>query len=194
MRLTINGEVRTLDVDPDMPLLWALRDHVGLRGAKYGCGIGLCGACTVHVDGEAVRSCSLPVGLIGESAWIVTIEGLSDGDGLHPVQEAWIEEQAPQCGYCQPGQIMQAAALLSENPAPSDAEIHEAMNGNLCRCGAYDAIRAAIRRAAGRPMRTAEAAKGVDSATTESIGEPADARFAVPEPGAAAEPRRTESR
>ena len=158
MRLTINGERRELDVDPDMPLLWALRDHAGLRGTKYGCGIGLCGACTVHVDGAAMRSCSLPVGSLGEGASVTTIEGLGTADagggtadGLHPVQAAWLAEQAPQCGYCQSGQIMQAVALLAETPDPSDAEIADAMNGNLCRCGAYDAIRAAIRRAAGEP-------------------------------------------
>lgn len=184
MRLTINGEVRELDLDPDMPLLWALRDHAGLRGAKYGCGIGVCGACTVHVDGQAVRSCSLPVGLIEETTEITTIEGLGTPDALHPVQAAWVVEQAPQCGYCQPGQIMQAAALLSETPEPTDEEIDTAMNGNLCRCGAYDAIRAAIRRAAGRPVETAELVPGVDPMTTQSIGDAATVGFAeLPERG-----------
>ena len=169
MKLTINGRACDFDLDPDMPLLWALRDHAGLRGAKYGCGIGVCGACTVHVDGQAVRSCSLPIGLIDETAEITTIEGLGSRDALHPVQQAWITEQAAQCGYCQPGQIMQAAALLNETPNPSDREIDEAMNGNLCRCGAYDAIRAAIRRAAGRPVETSNVVADLDRMTTESI-------------------------
>ena len=156
MRLTVNDSVRDLDVDPDMPLLWALRDHLGLPGAKYGCGIGLCGACTVHLGGAAVRSCQVPVGSIAPDEPIVTIEGLGGGGGgLHPVQAAWVAEQAPQCGYCQPGQIMQAASLLNDSPDPSDAEIADAMSGNLCRCGAYDAIHAAIRRAAGDPSPVA---------------------------------------
>lgn len=174
MRLTVNGEPRELDVDPDMPLLWAIRDHLGLRGTKYGCGIGLCGACTVHVDGVAVRSCQLPVGSLDGEA-VLTIEGLGTADALHPVQAAWLAEQAPQCGYCQSGQIMQAASLLADVPDPSDEEIAAAMNGNLCRCGAYDAIRAAIRRAAGQTVETASAAEdapgadGVDDTTTQSV-------------------------
>ena len=184
MRLHINGSDVELDVDPDMPLLWALRDHAGLRGTKYGCGIGLCGACTVHVDGLAVRSCSMPVGLIEDGAKVITIEGLGTKDALHPVQAAWVTEQAPQCGYCQPGQIMQAAALLAENPDPSDEEIVAAMNGNLCRCGAYDAIRAAIKRAAGRPVETASAQPGVDPMTTQSIGDDTVVGFSpLPERG-----------
>ena len=152
MRLTVNGVPVDLDVDPDMPLLWALRDHLGLHGTKYGCGIGLCGACTVHLGGTAVRSCQLPVGAIRAEEAVVTIEGLGTPDDLHPVQAAWLAEQAPQCGYCQSGQIMQAAALLADDPDPSDRDIAAAMSGNLCRCGAYDAIRAAIARAAGRPV------------------------------------------
>ena len=145
--LTINGRPVSLDIDPDMPLLWALRDHVGLKGTKFGCGIAACGACTVHVDGEAVRSCVTPVGTV-EGA-VTTIEGLSDGGTLSAVQEAWIAEQVAQCGYCQSGQIMNAAALLADNPNPTDDEIDEAMAGNLCRCGTYQQIRAAIHRAAG---------------------------------------------
>ena len=177
MRLTINGEVHELDLDPDMPLLWVLRDHAKLFGTKYGCGIGMCGACTVHVGGEAVRSCSLPLSLVEEGAAITTIEGLGTADDPHPVQAAWIAEQAPQCGYCQSGQIMQAAALLSETPDPTDDDIASAMNGNLCRCGAYDAIRAAIRRAAGRPVETASVEPGVDPMTTQSIEEPTATTF-----------------
>ena len=146
-QLLVNGAPREVDAPDDMPLLWALRDLLGLRGTKYGCGIGLCGACTVHLDGEAVRACQLPVAGIGPDERIVTIEGLGEG-GVHPVQRAWIAASAPQCGYCQPGQIMQAAAMLAANPRPSDAQIAEAMNGNLCRCGAYDAIREAVRLAA----------------------------------------------
>ena len=184
MRLTVNGAALDLDVDPDMPLLWALRDHAGLRGTKYGCGIGLCGACTVHLGGTAIRSCQVPVGSIDADEPIVTIEGLGAADDLHPVQRAWLEEQAPQCGYCQSGQIMQAASLLADNPSPSDDQIAAAMNGNLCRCGAYDAIRAAIVRAAGQPVETAaagDAPAGVDPVATQSIaaGEPVDAPLPV---------------
>ena len=140
-RLNINGQVREVDVDPEMPLLWALRDALGLMGTKYGCGIAQCGACTVHVDGAPTRACSLPVGQVGD-AKIVTIEGLSAG-GDHPVQKAWIAHQVPQCGYCQSGQIMTAVALLRDNPKPSDADIDAAMT-NICRCGSYAEIRAAI--------------------------------------------------
>ncbi|GAB4361282.1 MAG: (2Fe-2S)-binding protein [Oricola sp.] len=146
MQLTINGDTYDLDVDPEMPLLWALRDVAGLKGTKFGCGVAACGACTVIIDGLAIRSCSLPVGAV--SGAIRTIEGLADGDRLHPVQQAWIDEQVPQCGYCQSGQIMNAVALLEEVPDPSDAEIDDAMRGNLCRCGTYPRIRAAIKRAA----------------------------------------------
>lgn len=145
IQLTVNGVARTIQVDPETPLLWVLRDTLGLTGTKYGCGIGLCGACTVHLETEAIRSCLASVGSINKP--ITTIEGLSADSG-HPVQRAWIEEQVPQCGYCQSGQIMQAAALLSKNQAPSDADIDAAMAGNICRCGTYPRIRRAIHRAA----------------------------------------------
>ncbi len=144
--LQVNGESYTVNVHPDTPLLWVLRDTIGLTGTKYGCGIGLCGTCTVHRDGKAVRSCMLKVSEVGTSE-IVTIEGLSE-NGDHPVQQAWIAENVAQCGYCQPGQIMQAAALLAENPSPTDEEIDAAMRGVLCRCGTYSRIRRAIHRAA----------------------------------------------
>jgi isoquinoline 1-oxidoreductase subunit alpha len=144
--LQVNGARRRLDVPPDTPLLWALRDALGLTGAKYGCGAGHCGACTVHLGGAAVRSCQVPVrAAVGKA--ITTIEGLS-ADGRHPVQRAWVEEDVAQCGYCQAGQIMAAAALLAATPKPTDAEIDDAMSGNLCRCGTYQRIRAAIHRAA----------------------------------------------
>ena len=158
MKLRINGDEREIDAPADMPLLWALRDLVGLRGTKYGCGIGMCGACTVHLNGEAVRSCQTPLESIAPGDKVTTIEGLGGEDGLHRVQQAWAEAQAPQCGYCQPGQIMQAAAMLSANPNPSDTEIDEAMNGNLCRCGAYDAIRRAVRIAVEGPAVSISAA------------------------------------
>jgi isoquinoline 1-oxidoreductase alpha subunit len=146
MTLSVNGEEHTVDVSPDTPLLWVLRDTLGLTGTKYGCGVGLCGACTVHLDGEASRSCVTPVSeAVGRE--ITTIEGLSL-DGSHPVQRAWMAEKVPQCGYCQPGQIMAAAALLAKNPNPSDADIDAAMSGNLCRCGTYQRIRRAIHRVA----------------------------------------------
>ncbi len=144
--LTINGRRQQVDVDPDMPLLWVLRDSVGLTGTKYGCGIAQCGACTVHVGGRAVRSCVTPVSAVSASE-ITTIEGLS-ADVTHRVQKAWIAEETPQCGYCQSGQIMSAAALLASNSKPSDDDIDVAMAGNLCRCGTYDRIRRAIHRAA----------------------------------------------
>ncbi|MGI9159302.1 MAG: (2Fe-2S)-binding protein [Saprospiraceae bacterium] len=143
--LTINGAARTLDIDPATPLLWALRDHLGLVGTKYGCGIAQCGACTVHLDGIAVRSCQLPVAAIGNQA-VTTIEGLSE-NGDHPVQKAWLELDVPQCGYCQAGQIMSAAALLQVNPNPTDAEIDAAMHGNICRCGTYTRIKKAVKLA-----------------------------------------------
>ena len=145
--LNVNGTNMQVDVAEDTPVLWVLRDHLDLVGTKYGCGIAQCGACTVHVDGQAVRSCSLPVSSVGDKA-ITTIEGLSD-DGTHPLQEAWIEHDVPQCGYCQAGQIMNAAALLARNPSPSDEEIEQAMAGNICRCGTYLRIRAAIKTASG---------------------------------------------
>ena len=144
--LNVNGAKQPVDVEPNMPLLWVLRDLLNLTGTKYGCGMGLCGACTVHIDGSAMRSCQTP---ISEAAGkqILTIEGLGK-NGLHPVQQAWIAEQVPQCGYCQPGQIMSAAALLAQKPHPTDAEINDAMSGNLCRCATYFRIRNAIHRAA----------------------------------------------
>ena len=145
--LEINSNRRTIDADPEMPLLWALRDLLNMTGTKYGCGIGLCGACTVHVEGVATRSCQTPIA-IAAGKRIVTIEGLAV-NGLHPVQEAWIAEQVPQCGYCQPGQIMSAAALVAQNPHPTDADIDDAMAGNLCRCATYFRIRKAIHHAAG---------------------------------------------
>ncbi len=145
-RLVINGEARVIDADPQTPLLWAIRDHAGLTGTKFGCGAALCGACTVHVDGRAVRSCSLPLGE-AEGKRITTIEGLSV-DRSHPLQKAWIAEQVPQCGYCQPGMIMAAAALLAENPKPTDADIDQSIT-NICRCGTYARIRKAIQAAAG---------------------------------------------
>lgn len=143
MILTINENRMELNADPDMPLLWALRDLLGLRGTKYGCGMGVCGSCTVHLDGQAVRSCLLTVEAAAKGK-ITTIEGLSE-DGSHPVQVAWREHNVPQCGYCQPGQIMSASALLAANAAPSDTEINDMMAGNLCRCGTYPRIRAAIK-------------------------------------------------
>ncbi|MDP2122179.1 MAG: (2Fe-2S)-binding protein [Hoeflea sp.] len=146
MRLTVNGTSREVDVEPDMPLLWVLRDELGITGVKYGCGIAQCGACTVHVDGIPVRSCQLAVGDL-EGA-VTTIEGLGTPGSLHAVQAAWIEHQVAQCGYCQSGQIMSAAALLAENSNPSDADIDDAMSGNLCRCGTYPRIREAIKAAA----------------------------------------------
>ena len=143
----VNGEARRVDVEPEMPLLWVIREQLGLTGTKFGCGIAQCGACTVHVDGAAVRSCTTPVGAAtGRS--VTTIEGLSESGGLHPLQRAWVDEQVPQCGYCQSGQIMSAAALLARNPAPSDADIDTAMRGNVCRCGTYGRIRRAIKSAA----------------------------------------------
>ena len=144
---TINKEQRRLDVDPEMPLLWAIRDHLGLTGTKYSCGISLCGACTVHIDGQAVKSCVTDMGAVrGRS--ITTIEGLAQNGILHKVQQAWLDEEVAQCGYCQPGQIMTAAALLAANPRPSNSDIDKAMDGVLCRCGTYQRIRKAIHRAA----------------------------------------------
>jgi isoquinoline 1-oxidoreductase alpha subunit len=144
--LTVNGTVRQLGADPDMPLLWALRDLLDLTGTKYGCGIAVCGVCTVHVDGVPTRACVTPLSAVAGKS-IVTIEGL-DPNGQHPVQRAWVEKQVPQCGYCQCGQIMQAAALLKDTPKPTDADIDAAMANILCRCGTYERIRAAIHRAA----------------------------------------------
>lgn len=147
LRLKVNGVERSFDGDPQMPLLWYLRDILGLTGTKYGCGMALCGACTVHQNGKAIRACVTPMNKIAGTE-IRTIEGLS-ADGSHPVQKAWMKINVPQCGYCQPGQIMQAAALLASNQHPTDAQIDETMAGNLCRCGTYQRIRAAIKQAAG---------------------------------------------
>lgn len=144
--LRINGSTVEVDVAPETPLLWVLRDSLALQGTKFGCGQALCGACTVHVAGQPVRSCQTPVSAVGDNE-ITTIEGLS-ADGNHPVQRAWLEIDVPQCGYCQSGQIMSAAALIANNKAPTDADIDAAMSGNICRCGTYDRIRAAIKRAA----------------------------------------------
>ena len=145
--LTVNGKILKLDVAPDTPLLWVLRDTIGLTGTKYGCGVALCGACAVHVNGEPVRSCVTPISQLAGKR-VTTIEGLSR-DSSHPLQKAWIAEEVPQCGYCQSGQIMSAAALLATKPKPSDADIDAAMSGNICRCGTYQRIRRAIHRAAG---------------------------------------------
>ena len=164
-KLTVNGQSTTIDVPPDMPLLWVVRDSLNLRGTKYGCGIAVCGACTVHIDGVAARSCITPISSVAGKR-VTTIEGLSS-DGSHPVQQAWMDVDVAQCGYCQPGQIMSAAALLAKYPNPSDAQIDAAMNGNFCRCGTYLRIRQAIHKAAliaanqsKRPSRSAR--KGID--------------------------------
>jgi aerobic-type carbon monoxide dehydrogenase small subunit (CoxS/CutS family) len=146
--LQINGESFDLDVDPTTPLLWVIRDAVGLKGTKFGCGIAQCGACTVHLDGSPIRSCVTPA-QVATGRQITTIEGIAGSNGgLHPVQQAWIDEQVPQCGYCQSGQVMAAAALLENNPSPSDVDIDQAMSGNICRCGTYPRIRKGIKRAA----------------------------------------------
>ena len=144
--ITVNGQAQEVAADPTTPLLWVIRDVLGMTGTKFGCGIAQCGACTVHLDGVPVRSCSTPLSAVGTKK-VTTIEGLSP-DGSHPVQQAWIELQVPQCGYCQSGQIMSAVALLESKPQPTDADIDQAMNGNICRCGTYQRIRAAIHRAA----------------------------------------------
>ena len=145
--ITVNGQPREVEAEGDKPLLWVLREDFGLTGTKFGCGASLCGACTVHLDGQAVRSCSVPVSALSGKP-VVTIEGL-DKDGQHPLQQAWAELSVPQCGYCQSGQIMSAAALLAKTPKPSDEQINQAMSGNICRCGSYPRIRAAIHKAAG---------------------------------------------
>ncbi|GGH22089.1 (2Fe-2S)-binding protein [Alsobacter metallidurans] len=147
LRLTVNGTVREVDAEPDTPLLWVLREQVGLTGTKYGCGVAACGACTVHIDGVATRSCSLPVSEVKAGQNILTIEGLSP-DSSHALQKAWLDHDVPQCGYCQSGQLMAAAALLAANPKPTDDEIAAEMT-NICRCGTYNRVRAAIRQAAG---------------------------------------------
>ncbi|MBN8432075.1 (2Fe-2S)-binding protein [Microbulbifer salipaludis] len=164
MQITVNGSTHQLDVDEDMPLLWALRDELNMTGTKFGCGKGLCGACTIHLDGQAVRSCLTPVGAaVGKS--ITTIEGLSK-DGKHPLQKAWIEHGVPQCGYCQCGQIMSAAALLARNASPSDTEIDNAMSGNLCRCGTYPRIKIAIKSAASQSAAFYNADDTTEEATS----------------------------
>ena len=148
MKLTVNGTDHEVDVDPNMPLLWVLRDEIGLTGTKYGCGIAQCGACTVHINGQAVRSCHVAIGdLAGD---VTTIEGMGNPETLHAVQEAWVEHQVAQCGYCQSGQIMQAAAMLDFDPNPTDDVIDAVMSGNLCRCGTYPRIRAAVKTAAAK--------------------------------------------
>ncbi len=146
MKLTVNGINHEVDVDPNMPLLWVLRDELNIKGPKFGCGIAMCGACTVHLDGNPVRACSFPVS--AATGEITTIEGVGTPNAMSPVQAAWVEHQVAQCGYCQSGQIMSATALLNNNPAPSDQDIDTAMSGNLCRCGTYPRIRAAIKTAA----------------------------------------------
>lgn len=158
----VNGRAQSVDVDPDTPLLWVLRDNLGLTGTKFGCGIGQCGACTVHVDGNPTHSCSIAISDVGGKS-VTTIEGLSP-DRSSAIQQAWIAEQVPQCGYCQSGQIMAAAALLAKNPKPSDAAIDRAMSGNICRCGTYQRIRRAIHRAAG-DLNTAVTEPGTTTAT-----------------------------
>jgi len=153
LKLHVNGVDHSIDADPDMPLLWALRDLLGLTGTKFGCGEALCGACTVHLDGMAVRSCQTPVSAAARpKVKVTTIEGLS-AHGDHPLQKAWCDIGVPQCGYCQPGQIMSAAALLAAKPRPTDAEIDTAMGGNICRCGCYQRIREAVHVAAGQPVK-----------------------------------------
>jgi len=163
--LRVNGTSHQVEAPPDMPLLWVLRDLVGLTGTKYGCGVSQCGACTVHLGGSAVRSCVTPVSAVGR-AEVTTIEGLSD-DGSHPVQRAWVAEEVPQCGFCQSGQIMSAAALLERTPDPTDEDIDQAMSGNLCRCGTYDRVRKAIHRAASE-AKDAGAAAGAGAAGAAS--------------------------
>lgn len=148
LELTINGEVRRVDVDPEMPLLWVLRDVLGMTGTKFGCGQGLCRTCTVHLGGRPVQSCQVPASAAAGAA-VTTIEGLAEGETLHPLQQAWIDEQVPQCGYCQSGQLMTACALLNRAPRPSDQQIEDAMTPVICRCGTYPRVQKAIRRAAG---------------------------------------------
>jgi isoquinoline 1-oxidoreductase subunit alpha len=156
INFTLNGKTQTVDVSPDMPLLWVLRDTLNMTGTKFGCGMALCGACTVHINGEATRSCITPISSVSGKK-VTTIEGLS-ADGSHPVQQAWIAEDVPQCGYCQSGQIMSAVALLTKKSNPTDADIDDAMSGNICRCGTYQRIRKAIHRAAGHSAKSTSAA------------------------------------
>jgi isoquinoline 1-oxidoreductase alpha subunit len=149
--LTVNGQRHSLDIDDDTPLLWVIRDELKLKGSKFGCGAGLCGACTMHLDGAPIRSCITPVSMAAGKQ-VTTIEGVTPSQGLSPVQQAWVELNVPQCGYCQSGQIMSATALLANNPSPTDDDIDQAMSGNLCRCGTYPRIRAAIHQAAEHPL------------------------------------------
>jgi len=151
-QLNVNGKVLTADVDPDTPLLWTLRDTLGITGPKFGCGVGACGACTVHLDGKPIRSCATPVSSVPAAAKITTIEGIGADPVGKKVQAAWAELDVAQCGYCQPGQIMSATALIKAKPKPTDADIDQAMSGNICRCATYNRIRAAIRRASGQPV------------------------------------------
>ncbi len=167
IEFTLNGEAVRLDIEADTPLLWVLRDELAMNGTKFGCGKGLCGACTVHMDGNPMRSCSLPVSAVAGRA-ITTIEGLSPA-GDHPLQQAWIAENAPQCGYCQSGQIMSAAALLAAKPNPSDEDINSFMSGNVCRCGTYPRIRKAIKRAAAQMQEGAVATWSPDTADAEVL-------------------------
>lgn len=166
IRIRVNGVERKLEADPEMPLLWALRDLLGLSGTRYGCGEALCGACTVHLDGQPIRACVMPVA-VAEGREVTTIEGLSP-DGSHPLQKAWVEMGVPQCGFCQAGQIMTAAALLKENPKPSDADIDRALAGNLCRCGAYARIREAIHQVA-QASAPKPKADGKSTTTDENV-------------------------
>lgn len=180
MQLDVNGKQVDLEVNPKTPLLWVLRDHLGITSPKYGCGIAMCGACTVLVDGQAKRSCSLPVEEV-KSAKVTTLEGLSGAQGLHPVQEAWIEAQVVQCGFCQPGQIMSATSLLADHPTPTPEQIDQAMSGNACRCGTYPRIREAIGLASLRINKAR--AKDPTEATA-----PADTNKAAPQPNQAKQP------
>jgi aerobic-type carbon monoxide dehydrogenase small subunit (CoxS/CutS family) len=171
IRLRINGQAQELDLDPAMPLLWAIRENLALTGTKFGCGISQCGACTVHLNGQPVRSCVTPLAA-ADGGEITTIEGLAAtraGEGLHPLQQAWIEEQVPQCGYCQSGQLMSAAALLAENPNPDDAAIDAAMSGNICRCGMYPRIRRAIKLAARRSLAPVDISEPQSGAATGDL-------------------------
>ena len=154
-QLNVNGKEQQVEAAPNTPLLWILRDNLSLTGTKYGCGMAQCGACTVHLDNAPVRSCSTPVSTVGQKK-VTTIEGISSGEQLHPVQQAWMDENVPQCGYCQSGQIMSAVALLSKNPSPSDNEIEAGMSGNICRCGTYERIRKAIKKASNASNATAK--------------------------------------
>lgn len=169
MKLTVNGQAHEVDVEDDMPLLWVLRDELNIKGPKFGCGIAFCGACTVHLDGQPVRSCQTPAEF-ADGAEITTIEGLGTPDNLHAVQAAWVEHQVAQCGYCQSGQIMTASAFLAENPSPTDAEIDEAMSANLCRCGTYPRIREAVRTAAAS-LQAAAPVQPEQSESDQSEGE-----------------------